>query len=830
MASLDVFRFMSVRRVQRARGDASALVVPARLERGDVPRGSAVRAGTDTLRVLRRTGVLSREEARRWASEYLASPDFVADPATLASPVAALEQWLFDRGDAATEAEVVDALKRLVGMDPATLVGQADWQSDRRSLLLGMTALALLPGTDDRLRDRLLRLLCVVGLVERIARTPGTLADPEAVRRFLAGCVIELPGFVPVPGDDLARPPAVADLKVVRQRLKRYQVGEVAEIRNVLRGESLSRVHRRKDVREETTQVTTETELTVEQDNQSTERFEMQKEVSRVVSDDLHLEAGAEVSASYGPVTATVTGGFEANHAQEDSTRTATTYAREVIERAARRVRERSETQRTVRVQREVEETNTHGIDNSGATDHMVGVYRFVDKVYEAQLLNYGRRLLLEFVVPEPAAFVKHALARAAAPSAGGARPVAPEVSAREGLHRPGFGPAISPRPLRPSDLTAQNYEEWVARYFVRDVKPPPADTVSIGVAFDSPAQPETGITDATPARKVYKVNKDVTVPTGYAATHVRGTMHMSNWITDTLLTVGSTNIPLSEYRTGSGIAFDVELTPGISGGADLRLPIALLLENTWGYDLAAVVTCSLTADGLRGWQAETYEKIMTAYFELDRAWQERVAAEQVRAGDAVQGMSPARNRVLEREELRRNVVSLLEQHHFDAPPIAGEAIRTVPPEGFPEVDFAVARAERDYVQWFEQAFEWAEMTYALYPYYWGKKSSWPVEALRQDEDPLFASFLRAGAARVVVPVRPGFERAMALYLATGIAWNGTQVPQVGDPLFVSIVQEIEEQLDAGNEAVPEGPPWEVTLPTSLVILQGPGELPELPA
>lgn len=117
-------------------------------------------------------------------------------------------------------------------------------------------------------------------------------------------------------------------------------------------------------------------------------------------------------------------------------------------------------------------------------------------------------------------------------------------------------------------------------------------------------------------------------------------------------------------------------------------------------------------------------------------------------------------------------------------------------------------------------------MTYTFYPYYWAKKDNWVTEALRDDTVPTFASLLRAGAARVVVPVRPGFENAMSLYLATGIIWNGTQVPQVGDPLFVSIIQEIQEQLDADTGATPEGKPWEVTVPTSLVILQESGELP----
>jgi hypothetical protein len=116
-------------------------------------------------------------------------------------------------------------------------------------------------------------------------------------------------------------------------------------------------------------------------------------------------------------------------------------------------------------------------------------------------------------------------------------------------------------------------------------------------------------------------------------------------------------------------------------------------------------------------------------------------------------------------------------------------------------------------------------MTYVFYPYYWKRTYDWKFDVFSNDPDPLFSKFLQAGAARVVVPVRPGFERAMSLYLSMGILWNGSQVPQCGDPLFISAVQEIQEQLSAPDNGVAEGNPWPVTLPTPLVILQEDGIL-----
>lgn len=824
MSSSDIFKFMTIRAVQRATDEKLfAITIPSELPSTDTaPHGFTLRLRRSVTRRM------SRDEARQWAGEFIASPEFVSSTQDIATPIAALEQWLFNQGDRVEIADLIKYVTKLTGAAPDQLIGQQQYRDDRQAVLYSLTALALLTNTQPRLRSQLLRLQCVFGLIEKIASQPALFASPDDIRNFLINCVVVLPEFIPVPADDLARPPAIADLKVVRQELKKYEMGEVADIENVLKGESKTRVHRRKDMRDETTQVTTEHEQTDEQDNQTTDRLEMQREAEKVVSDDMHFEAGVNVSATYGAVTATANAAFEANHSQQESTRVATNFAHEVINKAAKRVRDKTQKQRTVHMVREVEETNTHGIDNAGKPDHMIGIYRYVDKVYEAQLYNYGRRLLLEFIVPEPGAFMKFAISKASQPAGAIKNPEEPIIALHDTSRRGRFGSAAGTRPLQPDDLTTSNYLSWVAKYFVQDAEAPPPSTVHVGIAFDDPAQPDAGITEATPGRKIYKVNKEVTIPNGYAASHIKGTMHMSNWLTDTLLTVGSSNIELSEYRTGSGMAFDADISPpsGISGAGDLRLPIALLLENTWGYNFAAIVTCTLTADGLKKWQISTYEKIMSAYFELKRAYEEQVAAEQIRQGVGIQGSNPLRNRSIERDELKKNVIAMLEQHHFDRPPIDHEAIQTMTPQNYPEINFTVAQAERDYIQWFEQSFEWLEMTYTFYPYYWGNKADWVKEALRDDTDPIFASFLRAGAARVVIPVRPGFEGAMSLYLSTGIIWNGTQVPQVGDPLFVSAIQEIQEQLNAGQNATPEGNPWPVIVPTSLVILQESGELP----
>lgn len=72
------------------------------------------------------------------------------------------------------------------------------------------------------------------------------------------------------------------------------------------------------------------------------------------------------------------------------------------------------------------------------------------------------------------------------------------------------------------------------------------------------------------------------------------------------------------------------------------------------------------------------------------------------------------------------------------------------------------------------------------------------------DDDPLFARFLQAGAARVQVPVRPGFVKTIIEYLEIEDEWNaeGTVITEGDetDHVNLSIVEELKSQ--SGNNSV----------------------------
>ena len=79
----------------------------------------------------------------------------------------------------------------------------------------------------------------------------------------------------------------------------------------------------------------------------------------------------------------------------------------------------------------------------------------------------------------------------------------------------------------------------------------------------------------------------------------------------------------------------------------------------------------------------------------------------------------------------------------------------------------------------------------------------------------------------MVVSVRPGFESAIAHFLESGELWDGGDLPPVTSPLYLSIIEEIKERDKAAGSEVPQGDPWEVHLPTTLIRLRDQASLPE---
>jgi hypothetical protein len=698
------------------------------------------------------------------------------------------------------------------GVGTTTSVGEARALLQRRLSDLGTQALAR--AADPAFQQELTELILARQLTFPFPLTqPGPVPAPED------------PGTaVDVDVHGRITPLGVGDLKVVKQKLLDYEPGEVAYIENVLARESKSRVYRQLH-RTQTTLFESEEETRdTERDTQSTDRFELKRESNNTIKEDMSIKAGVQVTASYGPVVTHVSGDFAYSTSKEDSQKTASDYAHDVVDRSITKVQVKTVTQRTTVTTDETEETDTHGVDNTQSGDNVVGVYRWVDKRYRAQVYNYGVRLLLEFVVPEPAAFYR--AAKNGLPVELDATAPVPFLNDLTPFLPPQFW-----RTLAASDVTADNYQQYAARYGAAGVTPPPDHQVYISASLSKDGM-DNGVSAVV-------TTKDFVVPDGYTLTshEVSASVLWVNY-PKFAIQVGDQlyNIVDDESNGNSRLITRPAVGQGgVGGGAitPVNGPVAVTTAayDVHGFAVTVQGVCTLDDAAFVAWQLKTYDKILAAYQALQAAYDEKLAnAKQARADVAITGQNPAFNRQVESQELKKLCITMMTGQHFGqfhAVTAPGDA-----PTHHPEVDVLEALREGPIVQFLEQAFEWEQMTYLFYPYFWGAKQGWAKLAGVSDPDPLFQRFLTAGSCRVVVPVPIAYVDAV-LYLlqspATDLAskiWRGGKPPTLDSPLYVSLAQEFQNATDDLAGAVPEGDPWEFTLPTTLVWLQPDGTLP----
>ncbi|MGB3228821.1 MAG: hypothetical protein WBB02_12690 [Saprospiraceae bacterium] len=729
------------------------------------------------------------------------------------------------------------------------------------------------------------------------------------------------------------RPVGISDLKIVKQILVRYEAGEIAHVENVLKGENKERIHRRLDTVESFISDETTRENETNRETQTTDRNEMQRETERTINEAMNFNMDASVHYS-GIVDATLRAGYSSDRSTEESNRNATNFAKEVIQKSAERITQRTQSLRTARRTSETEETNRHGLNNEGKDKHIIGIYRYINKRYKAQIFNYGERMMFEFLIPEPSEFYKKTIENKNN-----------NISVEE------FQPIQLFKTLEQRGI---NDKLLITKEIVEEY----SDKSQLDTAFESypyltkVEKKETRLLYAGKATKIInplngqvivdipKIIKDNTIE-GIFSADIESTMERSEEIKwgeqgetvnpDTLTLIANSKITISAKfiaMAHDGHHFDKSVQEWKRPDqhawiylecAELKLKIEVavteeknvMVTNFNEIDVSgfpspnarnSIVLNNKSATNLifkskSDW-CRFYFIEITILQEEDPAtidkWKEKVYndinvkidernKEIKKANDdgkkefdkaqkklyedslfKIIGKNQEINRVIVNEELHKHAITLFAKE-FDKDsdgdlltdnPIDHEVesikknigtakkkdangtelnecesnpINVIECKIFPVINIEKARKKGEVVQFLEQAFEWDKISYLLYPYFYGDKSRW-METYdhydNEEKDTAFVSFLRAGYARVLVPVRDSHRDAVLQFLYNRQPWNGGSAPVIGDDLYLPIYEELRNQTDEYYKAVPEGEPWEYVLPTSLIYLQEDANLP----
>lgn len=580
----------------------------------------------------------------------------------------------------------------------------------------------------------------------------------------------------------------VADYKKVEQSVKCYVEGEVSHIENIMAREYREKSSRSLRRSENTTINSKSSEQEQVKDTASASRFEMQTELSKIAREDQSFAANA--GASYGSSKANVfaNASYASNNSQEESSNQSIQKAQELTERAVNRITTSVLEERVNTVIEEYEENNRHGFDNREGENHVVGVYRWVDKLYNNQMVNYGKRMMFEFMIPEPARIHKLGVKN----STTIVMPEDPRISLLKTINTV-------------SSLTIDKASFWAAKYNVA-INALPKEYITIMGSMNKDSNGTFNDTNNGEG----SMTKSIELPDGYEATSYKGTFGFVYIPKKMEITQGRVYIGNNTPHIIGGVPIgEIKISGNLSSIRN-NVELAFVGEDVGGFGVSLEIKCYRTEEALQQWQYETFNAIITAYEEALEKYKAEVSAND---GNNKDKTNPMFYRQIENIALRKNCISYL----LNEKVMGGINLY----EGNTASTYKVLMKNNldkyaSLVKFLEQAFEWDIMSYTFYPYYWANRSEWNnLYQFNESDDALFRAFMQSGMARVIATVRPGFEATVGWFLQTGEIWNGSEAPVINDELYVSVLAEL-----TNVTPTEEGEPWITRVPTTLTILQ----------
>jgi hypothetical protein len=398
--------------------------------------------------------------------------------------------------------------------------------------------------------------------------------------------------------------------------------------------------------------------------------------------------------------------------------------------------------------------------------------YQLIRK-WKVELHRYGIRLTYDLTLPEPGGEVLSKIREA--------------QEIRAALSQP-FGDPQATLPwarfdLTPNQLNRLSYHIQAAR-FGAVVDDPPLDfPPRITAHFDREWESFEESGDGWTATLEFDVDADYAIDQAIVNGSTRGFQGHDN---DGFVIGFHQNLDRFVLR-GSDIINNhpVASLEGKSG----RLAILLQGQQLSAASISVELSLRLRPEPLRAWQLRAWKTIYDAALARYDENRLRLTNRLSELTDELGGQDALSLRKLEREEVMKGVLRW----------IFGPTFRFVPEDLPSELYDDETRsleagvwsrvsAQGEVIRFLHQAVEWENMLFFLYPYFWSHQSRWEFKKYLDHPDPLHKAFLKAGAARVVLTIRPGFEKAFFAFVEN-LTFDFDALPETP---YVTIVEEME--------------------------------------
>ncbi|HEY6759965.1 MAG TPA: type II secretion system protein GspG [Baekduia sp.] len=491
------------------------------------------------------------------------------------------------------------------------------------------------------------------------------------------------------------------------------------------------------------------------------------------------LNLGASLSASYSSVTLTTSFGYSTASNETQSKKDSRNHSMALTRKASSRTKKDHKVTFKVTSVAGSEDQTVRIIANASDTDAMRIDYFQLARRWKLDLLRYGLRMTYDIVIPNPGAGIVR---------------LVQDVKALDAVIDTPFTftlplTAITYNSLAADPSLISNYDQLAADY-------------------------DAAVTAPPVARKWVNVHKETPEGDGYGDVHfdaVEFDIDDNYYIYEFQLEhdyehdVGDDDSYL-RMLGGETIEAGVARLIGRSG----HLSLDLEYQYVYSYGITITFSCRPKVQVLLDWRLQVWNQIRQAAEEQyaksiqNYTDQRSLLLQQIADFDALT------LRRMEQEEIMKGVLRWLLGPQFDLVPFDLSSLfgpdasdpgvtDVLDPNRLTDAEWLDVMTQGEFIKYVHNAIEWENVLSFTYPYFWDDNRLWDFKKFLSHPDATHRTFLRSGAARVVLTIRPGFEASFTTLIESG---SFGALPAAHP--YVTIAQEIQ---DFANTNYPGFPP-----------------------
>lgn len=671
-------------------------------------------------------------------------------------------------------------------------------------------ALIIEMGYQNNDLEKIIKVLTLCNFLEIVfnnlneTKSITTINQKKLSNLFCASIILDSTIF-PLPPYSILSPPsdksnvifpfAIGDLHLVKYKLLRYEMGEMASITSIMPGEKRKLVNRKLD-RTEDKEISKNSTFNQSSNTNNEQNNDFNEELWNAIAETMETTEypGNGLTSTYGPPTnVTIKGSFtKTNTTQTPDKKQLSSFAKKILNRTKQRVSEKINKVRAHTELKELEDTSISFLNNSNNTEPVYGIYCWLNKVYQAKVINYGNRMLFSFIVPNPAdEYIKQL-----------------ETLDNNDLTKPksleDFETSNTKHVFTYTDITTSNYLEMCQYYNIQNFPLPPQDTIVVSDVVN------------------LSESKLISLPSGYCAKsasieYAFGS-GQSEAIINGFLGQNSFTLNRSEGLIGTkdfSILKKEQTTISVSVAYNATLEISP--PNT-GFDfkMGTEISCSPLPQTILSWQISLYQLLYDASIAKMEEYNLKINSSGIKKGSP----NPLSERLTVKVALEKQIRKQLLENALQVKGLSSNSIYS---QSNPSMQYN----QPEIIQYLNSAIEWNEMSYTFFDQYDNQGDLFAVSSVSPD---FFSAFLKSNYARVVIPINPLFNYGFLYFLNTGIIWtiNDSFTPCFDDFNSdkranidqLSVVYELKKTFQTLYPKQELIDSWEVLIPTSMQILQ----------